>query len=139
MDSGGFRYALVQKELEQPPGLEATAVKWGNPIEGTAREILAEAEAVVTGNSGGKNEAVAFLETLLGNGPKPVREIQDAATASGIEWRTVERAKQTLGVKAERAEFGARGAWNWQFPHRPPKTATESEQESVAVYGGLRA
>jgi putative DNA primase/helicase len=136
-DSGGFRYSLIQKAIESPEGLQATAVRWGSPIDGTAREILAEAEAVESDIGGGKSEAVAFLETILADGGKSVREIQDAAKANGIAWRTIERAKKDLGVEAAKANFGGRGGWNWHFPQRPPKAATESEQESMAVYGGL--
>jgi hypothetical protein len=32
-----------------------------------------------------------------------------------------------------------KAGWDWRLPQRPPKAATESEQENVAVFGGLCA
>jgi hypothetical protein len=60
----------------------ATAVAWGSWIDGMAREILAEAEGVENENGGGKSEAVAFIQSILADGPKSVREIQSAAKAN---------------------------------------------------------
>ena len=42
-DDGGFAYDLEVIELR--PGIETTCVTWGDPIKGTAREILGQAEA----------------------------------------------------------------------------------------------
>jgi putative DNA primase/helicase len=136
-DTGGFRYRLIQATIGSPIGLQATSVQWGSSIDGTAREILAEAEAVESDNRGSKGEAIAFLKDILADGEKPVREIREAAMANGIAWRTIERAKKELAVKAVKSDFAARGGWNWHFPQRPPKAATESEQEIVAAFGGL--
>jgi putative DNA primase/helicase len=136
-DSGGFTYRLIQTALENKLAVMATAVAWGSWIDGVAREILAEAEGVEHENGGGKSEAVAFIQSILADGPKSVREIQSAAKANSIAWRTIERAKKDLGVKAVKSDFGGLGGWEWQLPQRPPKAANESEQESVAVFGGL--
>jgi putative DNA primase/helicase len=136
-DSGGFEYRLIQTAPDDKPHVNATAVAWGSSIDGTAREILADAEAVESENGGGKSEAVAFIQDILLDGPKSVREIQSPAKANSIAWRTLERAKKDLGVKAVKSNFGALGAWEWHLPQRPPKAANESKQESVAAFGGL--
>ena len=136
-DEGGFTYQLTQTQLESPAEVFATSVDWGNPIDGTAREILAEAEAASGDESRSRGKATTFLRQLLADGAKPVLDIQDAATANGFAWRTIERAKKDLGVEAVKTDFGSRGGWNWRIAQRPPKAAMESGQENVAAFGGL--
>jgi putative DNA primase/helicase len=64
------------------------------------------------------------METLRG-GPMLTKEIKEAAVAHGHTWRTVERAKKTLGLVATKAGF--QGAWGWQLPQ--PKTATFDDED----------
>jgi DNA polymerase III delta prime subunit len=45
-------------------------------------------------------EAIVFLLDELGEGPRRVRALEDAATAAGISKRTLERARRELGCKA---------------------------------------
>ncbi len=73
-DDGGFAYTLNQIELESHPGVFGSRVVWGEPIEGTAREVLAEAEEMEEERSP-REEAVEFLKSLLVNGSVPVTEI----------------------------------------------------------------
>ena len=40
-DDGGFEYDLQQGELPEDPDIIASAVRWGEALEGTARELLA--------------------------------------------------------------------------------------------------
>jgi len=82
-DNGGFTYRLIQTALEGKADVLATAVSWGFPIDGTARAILAEAEAVENDSGGSKGEAMSFLESILAEGGKPVREIRVVAKANG--------------------------------------------------------
>lgn len=136
-DAGGFRYRLISASLDIQADVLATSVRWGDPIDGSAREILAEVEAVENRNGGGKGEAATFLAGFLSDGARPVLEIREAANANSIAWRTVERAKKDLGVKAVKSNFGGHGGWEWQLPQTPPKAAKEFGPESVAAFGGL--
>ena len=38
-------------------------------------------------------QAIELLDRLLVNGPVPVADVKDAATANGMSWPTIERAK----------------------------------------------
>jgi hypothetical protein len=70
-------------------------------------------------------DAVDLLGGILAGGPVPVKDIEAEARAAGVSWRTVERAKVTLGIHAERrGEPGRRGGgtWHWSLP--TIKTAT---------------
>jgi putative DNA primase/helicase len=116
-DEGGFAYEL--RHQEPVPGIHTSSVMFLKAIEGTAREILGEAEAEPEeADNGERNSTVAgdFLITLLVDGKKPVAEIKDAANAHCHPWRTVERAKTKLGVRAVREGFGKGAHWMWEMP-----------------------
>ena len=123
-DGGGFSYTLEQVETD---GLEASRVVWGTPLEGTARDLLGDAEAV--GDSP-RDDAAGWLADALAGAEVPVREIRREATAAGLSWRTVERAKAELGVVAEAVgkTDGSRGAayWTWRLPVKTANPTTKS-------------
>ena len=61
-----------------------------------------------------RDEAKQFLANLLADGPVLATEVKDAASGNGISERTLKRAKQELGVQAEKD--GATGKWSWHLP-----------------------
>ena len=118
-DTGGVGYDLEQ--VEAAPGIFASRVVWAGAVEGSARELLAQAEAVPDEepDGGALGDAVAFLKALLSDGPLTAREIKQDADAAGYSWRTVHRAADKLGVekRKEGGAFGGRGAvWRWYLP-----------------------
>lgn len=56
------------------------------------------------------NAATLFLAAFLGGGPRPASEVQAAAEAGGHAWRTVMRAKSSLGVHS--VKHGDRWVWS---------------------------
>jgi putative DNA primase/helicase len=129
-DTGGFTYELIQ--AEPVSGVQAAKVRFGKPIEGTAREILGETEATC---EDGRVNAEDFLTALLVDGSKAVGEVREAAHC--LAWRSVERAKSKLGVRATREGFGKGGAWRWEPPetfYRPPTPSIERQQNCSTVY-----
>ena len=82
---------------------------------GFADELLGQIEA----KRHPKDEAAEWLSATLHDGPVASKELKERAEADGISWRTVERAKEELGVIATRqGEPGKRGAgaWAWTLP-----------------------
>jgi hypothetical protein len=60
------------------------------------------------------SEAQEFLREVLAAGPKPAADVRDEAESAGIAKRTLDRARQSLGVAAEReGEPGKRGGGKW--------------------------
>ena len=113
-EDGGFRYQVRQTVLHEHPGVEASAVDWLGAIEGSARDILAEAEAAHDDEAASAHqEAEAFLSDLLANGPVATKEVKRRATEAGHSWRTLVRAKGSLNVVARKE--GMAGAWSWRF------------------------
>lgn len=57
-----------------------------------------------------RDEARAFLDHLLADGPVPTKTIKAEAREAEIAWRTVERAKKDLEVRAVQHADG----WHWE-------------------------
>jgi hypothetical protein len=139
-DDGGFEYDLHRAELKTHPGVISTAVAWGSAIEGTARELLAEAEADPDDVGGTLEEAKRFLADLLADGPLPVKTIKTDADGAGFSWATIRRAQKALGIKArkEGGAFGGKGAaWKWYLPQGAQDATRCSTQNDEHLVGGL--
>jgi hypothetical protein len=100
----------------------------------TASEALASVSAAsdeakaMQASASAVSPADAWLASLLSAGPVKVREIAAAAQAAGMSMRTVERAKQRLGIKADRLGKG----WCWSLPQdRHDEQATPATQTAT--------
>jgi hypothetical protein len=62
-------------------------------------------------------EAITFLADLLALGPVPQGEVKAKAIGAGLAWRTVERAKEVLGIVVKRKGYGIGSQSIW---HTPP-------------------
>ena len=123
-DGGGFAYTLFRVAVPGHPNIFAQRVDWGEPLEGSARELMAVEDADAGADA--MAEAEAFLADLLRDGAMATREIKEAAKAHGHSWRTLNRAKNNMGVEATKSGFKA--GWSWLLPP-PPKNASEGPEE----------
>jgi putative DNA primase/helicase len=122
-DGGGFAYTLHRVAVPGHP-IFAQRVDWGDPLEGSARELMAVEDADARADA--MAEAEAFLADLLRDGAMATREIMEAAKAHGHSWSTLNRAKNNMGVEATKSGFKA--GWAWLLPP-PPKNASEGPEE----------
>jgi hypothetical protein len=106
-DIGGIAYEIAGKTIEGDIG--SSHVVWGEKIEMSADDALNQDDVKPTAH----DQAVGFLLHQLDNGPQPVKVLQERAAANSISWRTVERAKESVGVDSEKLDFG-RG-WQWRM------------------------
>ena len=107
---------FVVHRLEQRPvrdGLDGSSVRWGDAVEGTARELMAEAEVFDSDGGTRLDDAVIFLSKLLANGPKYQQEIMAAAADAGHSEVTIRRAKKRLKIEAKKD--GIKRGWRWHF------------------------
>lgn len=111
-DGGGFVYAFEQIALPDHPGVTASRIVWGAQVEGSARELLAEAEPDDEHGS----DAAGFLRDLLAYGARPVREIFREAEGAGHSRDAMKRAKRKIG--AEAFKLGMAEGWVWRMPAR---------------------
>lgn len=109
-DGGGFAYCLQQGALPDLPEVSASSVAWGEAIEGSAREVLAEAEGDHD-DQGEQRDAVAWLREELASGEIAVKEMKRRADEAGFAWRTVQRAMRRAGVESKRGGFGKGAVW----------------------------
>lgn len=130
-DDGGFAYELRQDALPAHPGVVASSVSWGEAVNGSAREILAAAEAIPEGDDGAQVAAEKWLTDFLSKGPQPQRELKAAADAHCHAWSTVRRAKDRLGVRTRKVG-GLNGrdgaAWCWHLPGGQDAQKTQGAQ-----------
>lgn len=74
------------------------------------------------------DDAIEWLESELSAGPVRVKELQTHAKQNGHSWRTVERAKKRLGIRAKK-ESGQSRQWQWFLPDqlidRPSKNLAD--------------
>jgi excisionase family DNA binding protein len=71
---------------------------------------------------------LAWLRTLLADGPKPKRDIEEQAEEAGFSERTLFRAKARLHIDAVRiGGLGAGGSWLWRLPAKATTKAATSD------------
>lgn len=121
-DGGGFAYRIELTEGE----VVASRVQWGETLEGNARELIADESDFAPRAA---ESAEKWLQELLGTGPQPVTLIRSSAETTGYRWRTLERAKQSLGVRS--AKDAADGGWRWSL------AGVEHRQDRHLGYGGV--
>jgi AAA domain len=120
----GLAFRLEQRLVDDPAkGIVASSVVWEpEPVTMTADQALQATDAQAGGQAPAGADADDFLVDLLGSNAVPVTDIRAEATAAGIAWATVRRAKDRLGVVAERKShgFGGKGEWLWRLtdPHK---------------------
>jgi putative DNA primase/helicase len=107
----GLAFQIKARDLGD--GIDTSCVEWDTElVTMTADEAMAPPEEPE--ERGAMGEAVRWLGELLKDGSVDSKEIFSDAKQAGIAWRTVERAKARLGVKATKASYA--GGWRWTLP-----------------------
>jgi hypothetical protein len=112
-----INYAVEPRVVEGAAGPVGTSilVEQGESTY-TANDLLDKTASSTEANA--RDEARTFLADELADGPVPTKALKDAADEAGISWRTIERAKQALGVKSRKAQGVVGGGWEWSLPSR---------------------
>jgi hypothetical protein len=112
-DDGGFEYDL-ERVLIGVNSFEAQKVIWGQPLQGSARDLMAEVEATDVGESTSRQAlAEEWLTATLHDGWVPQRQIEERSAQAGHSMPTVRRAKRSLGVVSKK--FGGDVGWCWSL------------------------
>ncbi|MBU8976397.1 AAA family ATPase [Lysobacter sp. MMG2] len=134
-DGGGFFYDLQQGELDGFPGISVSQVLWAEYVTGSARELLAEAEAVDSERSA-TDEATDWLRHTLESGAMPAGEVLKLAKLSGISDKALRTARERIGIKPKRSGFGPGSSVAWAMPPvdaHAPHTCPQKERASMKV------
>lgn len=111
-DNGGFEYSLEQATTDN--GIETSRVLWGDAIEGSARELLVNAEEDSDGGS--MAECMRFLTSILSDGGMSASEVKKDCIGAGYSISTMNRAKKNLGIEAKKIGIGKGSYWVWEMP-----------------------
>lgn len=126
-DDGGFAYALERVEVARE--VEGQRVKWLGPLQGSARELLASAEADdADGEASALDDALHFLESELRTGSKTAKAIFNEAQGAGHSERTIRRAKAILRVESHKEKSGP---WKWALPPKDAKVAKTAKASDL--------
>lgn len=101
---------LKSNLIEDPTGLAFRLIE--GVVTWDPDPVNVDADTVLASDGTDRSERAAAAEwliELLAVGPMPVQDIRAAAEAEGHAWRTVTRAKKSLGVVSQREGFGGGG------------------------------
>jgi putative DNA primase/helicase len=126
-DGGGFEFSIEQVDLASHPGIRASRVIWGKQLDGTAAELLADVEGEDGQGQSVRQDAVTWLTGILKDGPLPKREIIALAQGDGYAERTVQRAREKLGVNMSVTGFGKDKISVWSLPNVPIRAMHATE------------
>jgi hypothetical protein len=87
-------------------------IEWRGACEYKAEDLLKTAD----GQADRLGEAKGFLLDLLAEGPVRQQAVKAEAREAGLAWRTVERAREVLGVKSSRKGWGPGSECYWNLP-----------------------
>lgn len=124
-DGGGFGYRIEPVTIAGE--IETTWIVWGEPLQGTAKEILARAESVDDGENGvsAVDEACRFLTVELEDGPVAVKELERRANDAGISKSSLKRGCARIGATKRKIGFGEGARWTVMLRKKTP----EGDQE----------
>jgi len=112
IDSGGIQYFIERVSLHDQ--IEATCIRWGEIIEGSAEAIFEEMErSGISKPESALDEASRFLMEVLDAGPVAITTLQSLAADSCMSWATVRRAQKKLGIRSCKA--GMQSGWMWEL------------------------
>ena len=138
-DDGGYYYDLDQVELHQFPGVWASRVVWGEKIEGSAREILAAADADPPqgeGRADEDNEVAAWLRALLIDECEITKtDAIKAGRACGFTERTIQRARKRIGAATKISGFGKEKIAVWSLPNRDTRSNSHADYKNCGMNG----
>ena len=114
-------FVPVKMNIAQMPrslaySIHDQAVQWeSRQFECSADDVLAEPKDETP-----VGEAEQFLGELLADGRVQSREVLRIAKREHVAERTLRRAKEKLGVIAEKEGMGTGAVWFWKLPDTPP-------------------
>lgn len=119
-------------DLESAGPLNVGRVVWTGTLPLVADDLV-RPPAAPRAATPAQDAAEAWLETALADGWRPACDLYNEAGAEGISKRTLQRAKDRLGVAAEKRD-GFDGGWSWGFP----LAATSTKDAKTPTAGVLR-
>lgn len=110
---GGIKYQIEPETVLE--NIETTKTAWLGTIEGSARELLSEAESTENSNGTTVDMAKEFLIDLLSSVENmPSKEVQSQAKDAGFSPASIRRAQEKLNIKPFKPQ--GEKIWFWSLP-----------------------
>ncbi|WP_104500657.1 AAA family ATPase [Acinetobacter indicus] len=110
---GGIKYQIEPETVLE--NIETTKTAWLGTIEGSARELLSEAESTENSNVTTVDMAKEFLIDLLSSVENmPSKEVQSQAKDAGFSPASIRRAQEKLNIKPFKPQ--GEKIWFWSLP-----------------------
>jgi putative DNA primase/helicase len=110
-DNGGIEYGLTQ--VMALPGINASRIEWGQAVEGSAQDLMADPAEGDDGIS--QSDAVTLLKAeLTAEGWTEARQAIKTLMDVGFTRRKVWTASNKLKVVRKKSGMG--GSWYWRLP-----------------------
>jgi putative DNA primase/helicase len=116
-DKGGFGYDFDVGPLRENTEIITSRVKWLDPLDGTARELLDDAEKGPNKDDERKRKAQEirdWLQGFLRDGPKVSNEVFATGNKFGYSNDQIVRARKSLGLISTKGTF--QGPATWSLP-----------------------
>ena len=91
-------------------------MRWGDVIEGSAREILGDVEACDEERLDDSDNPAEALRRILSGGPLTGKEARNLMVDNGYTQKQIRNARENLSVTTARAGFGADTLVTWSLP-----------------------
>lgn len=124
IDDGGCSYTIEECTLDD--GITTTRVMWGDKIEGTAREILADVERVESDEPDLDDDPAECLRRILSEGRMAAKDAAQAMTKNGYSAKQTRTARAKLNVQTNREGFGKGSSVYWSLPTYMPKDTIDA-------------
>jgi hypothetical protein len=115
-DGGGFRFAVTPIEVA---GGETVRVEWGEPMHGSAHDLLSTIERTNDPDErAADNDVDVFLREILidAGGAMNRKEVLAVAKRAGYPERTVERSRARCRIVVKTSGFGSNRHSTWTLP-----------------------
>ncbi len=110
-DEGGFVYQLDQSE--PVPGITASSASWGEPVSGTAKELMAEPEGDTEAIED-QNDAVFMLrEELTTDCWTPASQVTKTLRGHGFSQKQIRTAGKKLNILRKKGAMTE--GWYWRL------------------------
>ena len=113
-DEGGVSYTIEPVDIGG--GIDATRVVWGDAIEGSAREILGDAEATGDDETADPDDPADCLHRILKDNPLESNEAKALMKRNGYTEKQIRRAREKLSVVAIRTGNKKEVKSFWSLP-----------------------
>jgi putative DNA primase/helicase len=125
-------YAFTLETVWLADNIETSRIVW----EQEAVTITAEEAMEPPDNSEKRTEfedAKAFLQNLLCDGPVSSKQVRADTEGAGYSWVTIRRAQKALGI--EPAKDGMKGSWAWKLPEKVLNEAEDAHSKTMSTFG----